>query len=432
VKDSKLKEKEKEKTEEAGLDLFDFLRDIWKRRVLVAAVLLLFLVTGVALSLLLPKWYEASVTFIVEESKISGQAIIPYIKTYSRTYERIIKNNAIMKKCVEKFQLDKEPYNLSFRRLNKLIDVRNIRDSKLIELTVEMPKPELARDVAILIADKALELNSRISKTDTVTAKKFIKIQVDTAKEEMDEAERRLLEFQREAKIDILQKKIEILLTRKGTLEQGLADVLVAIAENKEHLTTSEEEFKKSERTFQLTRRLAEDVFLKEYLSNLSEMDSKKLFHLPLKVEVANPIYSHIEEKIVDLRPTLDGLNARQDHMQLELQRNTSELSTLLKDLIDKAMELQRRKISYDLAVSGYQTFVKKFQQVNLDIASKAQELKILDPALLPLRPTKPRKVLIILLSGMVGLMCSLFLALFMRYFEQDKYVNEKLRQRED
>jgi len=51
-----------EKFEDDAFELVDYLQVIWKRKVLVMAVFLIFIVTAVVVSFSLPKVYEASVT----------------------------------------------------------------------------------------------------------------------------------------------------------------------------------------------------------------------------------------------------------------------------------------------------------------------------------------------------------------------------------
>jgi len=266
-----------------------------------------------------------------------------------------------------------------------------------------------------------VELNAILSKTDTALTKGFIKAQVDVAKQELDKTESELERFKEKAQLVVLKKKIEILLSRKGEIEMELSHAKVAIGMNEERLKKTEEEFQKSDKTIKITSKLVENPLYLQSLAQLSDSDVKKIFNLNMEVEQANPIYGHLETKIVDLRPNLSSLYAKQDYLQPELKKNTSELNKLQIELINKEMELQRLHRAYKLANVAYELFVKKFQKATLDVASRTQELKILDPAVIPDEPIKPKKRLIVIIAGMVGLIFSLSMAFILEYFGKVK-----------
>jgi len=98
-----------------NVELIDYLRVIWKRKVLVIGATFVSIIAAVILSFLLPKVYEASVIFLLEESKIARGLTIPGINptiigTYGKTYEGIIKNKNLLVQVVKKsFNLTKNP-----------------------------------------------------------------------------------------------------------------------------------------------------------------------------------------------------------------------------------------------------------------------------------------------------------------------------------
>ena len=63
--------------EEDNVELIDYLRVIWKRKVLIIGATFVSIIAAGVLSFLLPKVYEASVIFLLEESKISRGPVAP-------------------------------------------------------------------------------------------------------------------------------------------------------------------------------------------------------------------------------------------------------------------------------------------------------------------------------------------------------------------
>ena len=145
---------------EYTVELIDYLMVIWKRKMLIiVGTLACMAATAVVVSFMLPEVYEASVIFLLEESKIPQERVVsqylnPIIfETYGKTYEGVIKNRAAMNQAIKKFQLDKEPYEFTLGGFGTLISVAAVEKSKLLQLTVEFPNPQLARDIANFLAD---------------------------------------------------------------------------------------------------------------------------------------------------------------------------------------------------------------------------------------------------------------------------------------
>ncbi|MFQ5836124.1 MAG: GNVR domain-containing protein, partial [bacterium] len=231
--------------------------------------------------------------------------------------------------------------------------------------------------------------------------------------------------FKEKAQLAVLNKKLNILLSRKGEIEKALSHTEVDIAENAERLKRIEEEFKKTNSTIKLSRKLAENPLYQQSLAEHSGSDIKKMFNLNMEVEIANPTYQHLEKKLVDVIPTLSALYVKRDSLQAELKANTLELKTTQVELANKETELQRLKRTYDLAFGTYKMFVKKFEEVTIQVAMMSQDLKILDPAIIPEEPFKPKKKLNVLIAGVIGSMMFLVLAFFREYLERAKKKQE-------
>lgn len=548
-----------------SVELIDYLRVIRKRKGLIIIGTFVCMVAAGAVSFMLPKVYETSVVFLLEESRISQEKVVSSINplifdTYGKTYEGIIKNRNAMNGAMEKFHLAEEPYGLTLEDLDTMISVSAVKKSKLLELTVRFPDPLLSKDIANFLADKAVALNTALSAAGSAENKGFIKHEMESAKgrldaaedellgfrekaqlevlkkrinillsrkgeiekglshaivaigegeakldkiveigkkegtgsndfikrhmqvakAELDKAEGELLEFKVKARLEVLKKRINVLLSRKGEIEKGLFSADVSIAENVERLKKIEEEFNKRDRTIKLSRKLVEDPLYQQSLAGLSESEIRKMFNLNMEVEEADPAYQHLEKKLVDILPALSGLYARRDALQAELKRNTSELNelqiemankqvelqrlesdfnvakenyamflkkvdvvpalsglyarkssleaelkentsqlkTFQQELANKEVELERLKRTYGLAVSTYKMLAKRFEEITLQVASRSQELKVLDPAVIPERPVKPRKKFNVLVAGALGSIGFLFLAFLMESLE--------------
>ena len=408
------------------IELIDYIRLVWKKRWLIAGITIFCMVVAGIISLILPKMYKASVIFLVEESIIPPENIGPQpnpriFETYTRTYEKMIKNKNLLLQTISRFHLDETPYELDLEELEKMISVNALRNSKLLEMTVEFPDSKLASDIANFMASKAMELNRSITALDSMNKKEFIKKQLDSAKTEMDAAEKKLLEFKRKAQLPVLRKKIEVLLSRKGEIEKALLQVAVSIAEKEAYLKKIRDELESREPTRTLSRKLAEDPIYQQFMAQLSKSDVEKLFSLNMEVETINTTYTHLEKQLVNTTSLLNSLYARKQLLSQELKDNTTALDKLLGELADKEIELKRLQRIYNIAVDTYKKFKSRFNEIIVEVASKTPDIKIIDAAIPPTRPFKPRILFNIGVAGSIGFVFSLFLAFFIEYLSNVK-----------
>ncbi len=406
--------------EECRIELIDYLRVIWKRKIFIIVWTLVCTVAAGAFSFMLPEVYKASVTFMLQGSTISRNLNVQddpeLFETYGKTYEQIIKNKSSMIQTIREFQLDKEPYGLDLEDIVKLISVEAVKQSRLLHLTVEFPNRRLSSDIANFLAGKAVECNKALSTVGSGEDRDFIKAQIDVAIIAMDAAESGLLEFTKNAQLAVLKKRLDILLSQKGVIEMGIFDAEVVISEKVEHLKKIEEEFKKSDRTISLSRKLIEDPLYQQSLAKHSKSKIEEMFNLSMDVEVVNPTYHHLEKKLVDVVSALSGLYAKRDFFKIEQANNRSELKDLQIERANKEIERDRLKIAYGLSVGTYKMLKNKFEVTNIQVASMSQDLKVIDPAVIPNNHFKPRKTRNVILAGIAGLITSFLLAFFIEY----------------
>ncbi len=410
------------------IELADYIRFVWKRRWLIAGITILFVVGAAIFTLTQPKLYRAQVMFMVEASRVTPEKDDSMVRLnqqlfniYTRTYERAIKNKSLLHQVVERFRLDEPPYTMDMEDLEQVVSVKAVKNSKLVEMTVDFPDSRLAADIANFMADRAVEFNRSMALSDDREEKEFIKKELDGARAEMEEAEKRLVGFEKKAQLPVLRKKIEVLLGRKGEVEEALMEVGVSIAEKEEYLKKIQKELASREPTLTLSRRLAEDPAYQQTLAQLSGSDVEKIFNLNMEVEVIDGTYKHLEKQMVDTASLLSSLYARKKALKTELERNATILNKLLAELTDRETELERLKLTHDMAVDTYRKLKSRFNEIAVQSASVTTDLRILSPAIPPQRPFKPDIWFNIVVAGGMGFVLSLLVAFMVEYLNNVK-----------
>ena len=378
-------------------------------------------------SFLLPKIYQASVTFMVSEPKMaestSTSAFQYFIDYPLKTYEGVIKNRSLEAKVIERLKLDLPPYEMTLDDLNENITVESSRDSKIVSLKVEFPDSELARQIANELAVLAVDFNKTLTEKESVDSRDFIKVQLEEAKLKLEQSEKALLDFQRVAQIDSLKKELAIQLTLKGNFEIDFKNTETALEQNKGKLQKIEEQFKAQDKTFKLASNLVEDPAYQQSLATLSKADIKELLGINMEKEVQNPVYFQLESQLVDVVSSIGGLSAKKANLEASLKENTTRLKKLQDELAQKEIELGKLIRERELPQATYKMLTVRYDEARIQVVSRTQELKIVDPATLPEKAIKPKKKLI---TGIAGIVSFMFLVLASFFINYIKVVNKQ------
>ncbi|ABO51504.1 lipopolysaccharide biosynthesis [Desulforamulus reducens MI-1] len=150
------------------------LRDIWRiikkgKWILISLPLIAMLTSGIISFFVLTPRYEASTTLMVGKT-YSGQdaMMLQYndILTANqlvKTYSQIAKSRTVVEKVMQS-----EKINTTYEQLSQSIDVKPVKDTQLIQITVEDIDPERAARLANFTAVVFIRKVTEIMKVDNV------------------------------------------------------------------------------------------------------------------------------------------------------------------------------------------------------------------------------------------------------------------------
>jgi tyrosine-protein kinase Etk/Wzc len=353
-------------------------------RLIVLCSLTAALGAGV-LSFWQPKIYRTMTHLLLAESKLadvdSKTTNFVYYELL-RSYETLINNDYLVSKTIQKFDLQKTPYELSvdgFRR-SGILRVELSKNTRLLEVTVEFPNAQLAAEICNYFVNQAVTFNEELNSRDAEKARLFLKQQLDRAAQNMEVARNRLLEFNQSSTIEGLRESVRSLLAEKSENETKLAAL-----------------------NLELTRNSAKRDSLAS--SNASE--------------------SAFQYRIVEMQSETAGIKATMETLGKILETRKHTLARLEKEKALKESKLQQLLDEYDLARESYATLSKKYQDASINVGARSTDLKMIAPAVVPERPFKPRTLLNIILAAGFGLLVSVGLSLLMHNLETSKGVRE-------
>ena len=335
------------------------------------------------------KLYRATTYLLLAESKLAdveSKATNFVYYELLRSYERLINNDYLVSKTIQKFELQKAPYDLSvdsFRRRG-VLRVELSKNTRLLEVTVEFPNAQLAAEICNYFVNQAVAFNEELNSRDAEKARMFVKEQLDRAGQNMELTRNALLEFNQRSTVEGLRESLRSLLAEKSGNETELAAL---------HL--------------ELTRVAAKRESLAASSGSSSDPESA------------------VQYRIVEMQSEAAGINAALHALRSEVDASKKVLTRLAKELALKEDTQQQLIDEYDLTRESYATLSKKFQDASITVGARSTDLKMISPAVVPERPFKPRIMLNVILAGGFGLLVAVGLSFLLHSFEAPRIVRE-------
>ncbi len=462
------------------IHLRDYWRVLQKRRHI--AITFFAVVVGIVTiySLVATKVYEGDVEVLFDLEKnqtlnfAEGGAAVIQMKDsseYFNTQKEIIHSRAFADRVVRKLQLDKNPYFIALKdkRTNGLIssavktikgifperakapnpfpdfkfrdeldpvltdivldsvDLTSGRQNNLLRITYKADNPTVAAGMANGVAEAFIEHNLDIRVKPYRDAAEWLSARLVESKAKVEDTEKQLQQY-REG------KGVVSFDTKESVLNQKLQELMSQLVQTEGKRQEAEIKYNQIRSVIDRPELLAtvpdimnnlvvqslrtEELGLKKQLSELSEKYGAK--H-PQIIKTNSQLEMVRKNIISEARKMLNAAKA-----DYEVAR--SRENTLRRDMDAQKQEvisLNRKAIDFNVIAgeSGsnkqfYELLLKKLQEASLSSGLSVSNAQIVDYAVIPKGPVKPKRALNILLAVLVGLFGGVFASFFTEYMD--------------
>jgi tyrosine-protein kinase Etk/Wzc len=362
--------------ENGGVQLIDFFIVFAKRKRMVLAVPLLAVALALAVVFMMPRYYVANAKLLPPQQAQSGAAALlsqlggvagaaagaTGIKSPNDVYVGMLKSRSIADKLIERFKLKQMFGTLSQEQARRaLADRTSITVGKdgLMLIEVESADRKLAPALANGYVDELISLTSVLAVTEASQRRLFFERQLDTAKNNLAQAEISL---------------------KNGLESRGVVSV-----------------DSDSRAIIETVASLRARASSKEV-----QLNAMKAFVTP-----DNQDFKRAQEELLGLRAELSKLENGRPESQRNQQGNSVGLESI------KTL----RDVKYYQML--YELLSKQYEVARLDEAKETATIQVLDAAIEPENPSRPRRLLVVLLAGLLGLLASLTGALILEADER-------------
>ncbi len=433
--------------------LRQFIFVLFKQKKLILSVFSSMVLIVAISSFLMTPIYRAQAKIIVERNFDSQKAVL-FQTNIPLGYEKynwinseieIIVSYPVMTRVVKDLGLDQiekkdqvptiekdkeELFEKAQDEFRDNLSVRNEKDSNVIQIGYESGDPALAAAVVDKVIETYLVRRSEIY--DETKAYKFFETQQSIVEKKLQDLEQRLASYKNREEIASPQKQVEILLSKLGDFEKILTDVRTKRIGKAAKLAMIKEQLENSSEINIPSTEASDSPSREKYIAKLKG----ELLDIQIRkdglLQRFKPTYQGIVELEVNIASILQKITAEIKQIivleetsikalkaeEYELRRSIKEINREMGELAQKEYEITQLSRGIDDNRHIYSMLLKQREEARISLAKSegGVEIKVINPAVIPKKPIKPRKLLNVALAMIFGLLGGVSLAFFEEY----------------
>lgn len=433
--------------QEAKLHFLDYWRVIRLRLPIIILAFLLVVITAGITTYFLPRQYQSNVIIEVEqnEQKIriftegfqGGMGMDPRFAT---TQFQIIQRKEMLYPVIEALDLVKRwsedgirSKEQAYFRLRGMIDVREVRNTNLLQISVESTDPQEASDLANTIAQEYQR--KRIDEQQKLLSRSLATLEDEVAKQrtKVQQANEEMSRIRTELGItDLNPDSIEDPMQAQ---EKVLLDQETLVSEARIKTTALRTKYEQIEK-------LSGDDLMRA-LPTLEIVDQTITQILPQYQEISSELARALQSGLGTRHPTILSLKAKKSTYEQQLsnqvesirrtlaanleitEKSLAEMEKQLEKARSNQREAKTRNAEYSRAKNEYIQAKKVLESAELRLSTETMQrsmpmspARIWEKAEPASAPSKPKVLLNMALAVVIGLIVGVGLAFFLEYLD--------------
>lgn len=429
------------------MDLREYWEIIVKKRTLIAVVFLVTVLGVTIYSLLATPIYEAFTTIMVRDSSSGMQSMLfdgfgGGGQNTTQNYIQIMKSRTILEQVAETVN----PEELTAKGLEKAVTIQPIQGSDVLKLSMQSADPVEAQAIVNTLANVFIDWNTAYQQTDRTNARLFIESQLHSVEENLRVAEEKLTAYREEERALAPTQETVAKIEQLVRLEASLTEIALSKEELHERRNQVRANLAEQDETLISSTTIAENRFVTELRSRLADLEinlssarekytDRHPTVLALQAEIEdvtrklsdevqrvigtetrtlNSIHQQLYGTLINLEVETMALNAK----EIALLALIEEYEAELRDLPARELEWARLTRDAKMLEELYIMLRTKHEEARITEAMQAADVQIIDDAILPEQPVKPRVKLNIAIGGVLGVFLGVGLAFLLEFMD--------------
>ncbi|MDZ7919087.1 chain length determinant protein EpsF [Rhodoferax sp.] len=420
------------------------LRARWKIALLAFA---LTVATTVVVSTLMPKQYTASAAVVVDvrsPDPVSGLMLQGMMAPgYMATQVDIINSDRVAQAVVKGLGMENSPaIQAQWREatqgkgqlrdwlaslLQKSLDVKPSRESNVININYTGADPDFAAAVANAFAQGYIDVNLDLRVAPARQYATFFEEQTKTAREKLEKAQQALSDYQQQNGITSTDERLDFETAKLNETSSQLTGV---------QGQTTDSQSKRNSTKADTLAEVMQSPLVNGLKADIARLEAK-LTESKVNLGANHPQIQRTESELGALRAQLDAETrkitssiettyqvSKQREAQLQGALATQKARVLVLNKQRDELNVLRRDI--ESAQRAFEIVSQRASQTNIESQTNQTNIAVLNPAIAPPDPSKPKVLLNVLVSIFLGGLLSVGLALVL------ELTNRRVRSTED
>lgn len=321
--------------------------------------------------------------------------------------------------------------------LENKITVSEIRDTLLLNLSVEDQDPEMARNIANGLAQAYIEFNTASKLRSSKNTLSWMTNQLYETQKKLEDAEAEFLAYKQKERLFSIQG-------RQDLITQKIQEFNDAYLETRHKRLELDAKLSKLNQTLESS---GEILRVRSLIDNpLIDVLYTKLHEAELEFNRLKNIFKSKHPKIIQIRTRIQETQRKLDEeLRKEVENIKSERSVLytkerilqktIADFENDALDTGKKELAYTILQRKvntnqklYDILLGKIEESNMEESLDISNIRIAEKAVLPVSPVKPNKKRNIALGAVVGLMLGVGLSFIMEYMDRSIRTEEDIQ----
>ena len=350
---------------------------------------------------------------------------------YMVTQQKNLQSRTLMQAVVAKLKLDKEGRFAKSAdpalALTRSITIAPIRLSRLVEIKAEDPDPKLAMDVANTVADIFMMNNLDRKRKVSLDFLTWLQNEEATLMNKVKQADSELQKYREDNKLVSLSSDENIVLQQLRQAKQDL-DRAEGEATVLNNIALEVRKLRASGQSLDSIPKIASDPNISAYRKELSLLEVS-LAGLKKQYRDKWPAVIQTKERLDQLKKSIqdesETVYASILNEAVLANAKVKSFAEVLAASEKAAFVLGKKKVDFNVLERNaeqtkltYTEVLKRKQEVELSSRDAKQNISMVDPAIRPRNPVKPRVSLTLLLGVFGGMCVGLGLAFFVNFLD--------------
>lgn len=356
-----------------------------------------------------------------QERGIEGlvDTMFEYPQMSIETYKEQINNPHVLQKVIDGLKLGE--LKITRRSLRDMIELNTIKDTNLITISVQYGDEKVATDIVNTVAKQFTVFVSKNAKTKASKSSDNIKIQMEEQKNTLDTVlgeYKKYLAKPRGAKELAAEVNSKIQLVTK--YKTDMMDAQIEEKKLQNALSIAEGILQNTPQKITLDKSLSDDAYLSQIIKDETGKTSKELYRVKTSSEEINDAYIELKKQSNLLKIQLAKTVVQKNNLKRIISSTQKELEGLQEELAEKQLEERIISQQVEVAQKTYDTFLSKYEEIKVaqSVAVGDSTISIVSPAVVPIEPIGPKKMLNMAIAGVLGTMIGVLLAFFREYWK--------------